>query len=104
MCDLMKLIKPLVDESWLSTGFEPASSGWMTLASCLPSSTLKVEQKSWFSMITIIIKFIWGICELRPLPLRPRMDTSALFEEGTSAPRQDTSAPRKKQARKIRLA
>ena len=38
---------------------------------------------------------------LRPLPLRPRLDTSALFGKDTSVPRQDTSAPHEKTLRPL---
>lgn len=39
--DFIKLIRPFVDESCELTGSAPPSSGWITLANCLPSSTLK---------------------------------------------------------------
>lgn len=44
MLALMKLIRPLVDPSWLETGSFPFSSGWITLANCLPSSTLQLQR------------------------------------------------------------
>lgn len=39
--DLIKLMRPLVDESWLVIMFGVWSSGSIFLANCLPSSTLK---------------------------------------------------------------
>ena len=41
MWDLMKLIRPFVELSWDETGPRDSSSGWIFLASCLPSSTLE---------------------------------------------------------------
>ena len=43
LCDLMKLIRPFVEESWLLTGSWPLISACMTLAICLPNKTLKQE-------------------------------------------------------------
>lgn len=37
----MKLMSPLVEESWEVTGLLPSSSGSIFLASCFPSSTLR---------------------------------------------------------------
>ncbi len=43
----MKLIRPLVDESWEDTGFLSPISGSMALARALPSSTLKYFLGFW---------------------------------------------------------
>ena len=40
-CFLKWLIKPLVEASWLVTGSLDSNSLTMTLANCLPSSTLR---------------------------------------------------------------
>lgn len=40
LCDLIKLMRPLVEASCAVASPSASSSAWMTLASCLPSSTL----------------------------------------------------------------
>lgn len=40
----MKLMSPLVEESWEDTGFLSCSSGSMAFASCFPNSTLEEEK------------------------------------------------------------
>ena len=41
LCDLMKLMRLFVEASWEDTSPGLDNSGWITLANCLPSSTLQ---------------------------------------------------------------
>lgn len=81
---LIKLISPLVEESWEVTGLLPSSSGSIFLASCFPSSTLP-GRGEWYEQASGTARQIYPpTC--RPFPPSPWVSNSPPLVKAVDVP------------------